>query len=59
MAKLATDATKVVTQEGQMYAFEDRKYRGWDAFVNGLDTDPEFMNKVVEAVKKTDLHMKL
>lgn len=59
VAKLATDATKIVGLEGQMYVFEDRKYRGWDAFVNGLNTDPEFMNKVIEAVKKTDLHIKL
>lgn len=59
VAKLATDACHVVKLEGRSYIFEDRKYNGWDAFVNGLDVDLEFREKVIEAVKKTDMIVRL
>lgn len=59
VAKLATDATHVVKTEGQMYIVGDQKYRGWDAFVNALETNIDVRNKVIEDVKKTDVAIKL
>ncbi len=59
VAKLATDATHVVKVEGRSYIFEDEKYVGWDAFQNALETNIEFRNRVVEAIKKTDSYIRL
>jgi RecA/RadA recombinase len=59
VARLATDATHVVKNEGQMYIVGDQKYRGWDAFVNALETNLEVREKVVEDIKRTDQVIKL
>lgn len=60
VAKLSTDATHVVKTEGRSYyIFDERKYNGWDAFVNALETDLDFRDKVCEAVRKTDAVMRL
>ncbi len=59
VAKLSTDVKKIVKVEGRSYIYEDKKYNGWDAFVNACEKDLQFREQLIEEVKKADRLIKL
>jgi RecA/RadA recombinase len=60
VAFLSTNIPGIVEMpNNRTYIFGDQKWLSWDAYVNALDINIELRDKITEAVKKTDLVIRL